>query len=136
MFLYRPTFTLSALIILMVCLLAACGGAEATQYAVSEQVQTTCTDDCIAHGQCGALDDDTRVVLGSSVGPAVAVTLHDRLFMEGNLVMVLEMSQRELIAARNGAPLIGEATPFPHTFYRIDDVGKTAWVSEWCLARP
>ncbi|MBP6016228.1 MAG: hypothetical protein KA586_05855 [Candidatus Promineofilum sp.] len=134
MILNRPVLALSILIILMVCLLTACGEAEATQYALSEQVQTTCSDECIAHGQCGALVDDTRVVLGNSGGPAV--TLHDRLFLEGNLVMVLEMSQRELIAARNGAPLNAEATPFPHTFYRIDDAGKTAWVSEWCLARP
>ncbi len=134
MSLHRLTFVLSTLIILMVCLLAACGGAEATEYAVSEELQTTCTDECAAHGQCGALDDDTRVVLGSSVGPAV--TLHDRLFLEGARVVVLEMSQRQLIAARNGAPLNAEATPFPHTFYRVDEAGKSAWVSQWCLARP
>lgn len=134
MSLYRLTFVLSTLIILMVCLLAACGGAEATEYAVSEELQATCTDECAAHGQCGALDDDTRVVLGSSVGPAV--TLHDRLFLEGARVVVLEMSQRQLIAARNGAPLNAEATPFPHTFYRVDEAGKSAWVSQWCLARP
>ncbi|MCO5179676.1 MAG: hypothetical protein KIS95_06220 [Anaerolineae bacterium] len=134
MSLYRLTLAVLIPIILVVCLLSACGGAETTEYAVSEEVQISCTDECAAHGQCGALDDDTRVVLGNDVGPAVS--LHNRLFLDGHRVTVLELSRRELIAARNGAPLIGEATAFPHIFYRVDEAGKTAWVSEWCLARP
>ena len=43
---------------------------------------------------------------------------------------------RELIAARDGVPLMNEAVAFPHIFYRVEGEGKNAWVSEWCVARP
>ena len=106
-----------------------------TQLAVDEQVQTTCSDACVDHGQCGTIGDN-RVVLAMDGGPAV--TLHDRFFPEGAIVRIVELSQRDLVAARNGVPLsTADATPFPHTFYRVSgELGKTAWVSAWCLARP
>lgn len=131
----RRILLLALLTIAMVVLMAACrgGDAENPQFIVDEQVQITCTDECVNHGQCGTVGDD-QVALAMDGGPAV--TLHDRFFPEGILVTILELSQRELIAARNGAPLTAEATPFPHTFYRVSGEGKTAWVSEWCLARP
>lgn len=131
----RPTLLLALLTIVMVIVLAACGGDEGTpQFVVDEQVQATCSDECASHGQCGALSGDTRAVLAMEAGPAVS--LHDRFFTEGTLLTVLELNQRELISASGGAPLIGVATPFPHTFYRVTGEGKTAWVSEWCLVRP
>ena len=132
----RLIFPLIVLTFGLIGLLAACGRGDETvpQFVVDEQVQVTCSDECAAHGQCGALVDDARVVLASEGGPAV--TLHDRLFVEETLVTILELSQRELIAARDGAPLLGQATPFPHVFYRVSSESKTAWVSEWCLARP
>ncbi len=136
----RPTLLLALLTLVMVIVLAACGGDEGTpQFTVDEQVQATCSDECAAHGQCGALDSnalagDSRAVLAMEAGPAVS--LHDRFFTEGTLLTVIELSQRELISASGGAPLIGVATPFPHTFYRVTGEGKTAWVSEWCLVRP
>lgn len=103
------------------------------QFAVDEQAQTTCSNVCVDHGQCGTIDDN-RVVLAMDGGPAV--TLHDRFFPEGAMVTIVEVNQRELIAAREGVPNSVEATPFPHTFYRVNSEGKTAWVSGWCLARP
>jgi len=132
----RLIFPLIVLTFGLIGLLTACGRGDETtpQFVVDEQVQVTCSDECASHGQCGALVDDARAVLASEGGPAV--TLHDRLFVEGTIVTILELSQRELIAARDSVPLIGQATPFPHAFYRVSDEGKTAWVSEWCLARP
>lgn len=131
----RPILLLVTLASLMVWLLVACGGDEGVpQFAVDEQVQAVCTEQCASHGQCGMLEGDVRAILAMEAGPAV--TLHDRFFVEGGLVTVLELSQRELIAASGGAPLIGVATPYPHTFYRVNGEGKVAWVSEWCLARP
>jgi hypothetical protein len=73
-------------------------------------------------------------VLASDGGPAVSG--HNRFFFDEALVTVVGSQQRELIAARDGVPLIAEATNFPHLFYRVSDGVKTAWVSEWCLARP
>lgn len=130
----RPIF-LIALTVLLVVLLAACrGDGEDAQFAVDEQLQVACSEECAIHGQCGALVDDVRAVLAMEGGPAVS--LHDRFFIEGTTVTVVELSQRELIAARDGAPLINQATPFPHVFYRVSGDNKTAWVSQWCLARP
>ncbi len=118
----------------MIWLLAACGRNEEVPFAQDEQAQIVCSDACAGHGQCGALADDRLAVLANEGGPAV--TLHDRFFVEGLAVTVVEPNPRELIAARDGVPLIAEATPFPHYFYRVSGEGKTAWVSEWCLARP
>lgn len=130
----RPILLLTLLILNIVGLLAACGGDETIQFAVDEQVQATCSDQCASHGQCGALEGDVRAVLAMEGGPAVS--LHDRFFTDGTLVTVVEISQRELISARDGIPLLAQATPFPHLFYRVTADGKTAWVSEWCLVRP
>lgn len=132
----RPTFLLPLVIISLVGLLAACRGDDTgtSQFIVDEQVQATCSEDCVNHGQCGTVNDGTRVVLAMDGGPAV--TLHDRFFPDGVLVTVLELSERELTPARNGVPISTEATPFPHTFYRVSGEGKMAWVSEWCLERP
>lgn len=122
------------LLALAVALLAACRNGEDTALTQGEQAEITCSDECAARGQCGTLDDDQRAVLAHDAGPAI--TLHNRYFVEEALVVIEETNTRDLIAARDGAPLIAEATPFPHTFYRVTGEGKTAWVSGWCLARP
>ncbi len=127
------------LTLVLVITLAACRDDEnGGNFEANDQAIITCTEECAVHGQCGALPNDQRVVLASEGGPAV--WLHNRFFIDGTLVNVLEISHRELIAARNRVPLIAEATPFPHVFYFVtgEDVGgtKTAWVSNWCLARP
>ncbi len=115
--------------------LAACrGGDEPVPFAVDEQAEIACTETCALHGQCGTLPDEQQAVLANSAGPAV--TLHDRFFLDGVLVTVQELSQRSLIGALNGQPLIGVATEFPHLFYLVNDEAKVAWVSEWCLERP
>ena len=130
----RPILLLALLTIILVGVLAACRGnaAESPQFVVDEQAEITCSEECVNHGQCGTIDDDP-VALAMEGGPAVS--LHDRFFLEGALVTILELSQRELLDARNGVPL-PESTPFPHTFYRVSSEGKIAWVSEWCLVRP
>lgn len=131
----RPALSLLVLATVLVVLLAACGGDdEEVPFAQNEQALIACTETCAVHGQCGTLPDNQRVVLANQNGPAVS--LHDRLFVESTVVTIVEPNPRELIAAREGAPLIGQATPFPHMFYRVDGEGKIAWVSEWCLARP
>ncbi|CUS05058.2 exported protein of unknown function [Candidatus Promineifilum breve] len=131
----RP-ITLAVACCALLWLLAACrgGGDENVPFAVEEQAKIACTETCALHGQCGTLPDEQRAVLAGSVAPVV--TLHDRFFLEGNLVTVQELSQRSLIGAVNGQPLIGVATEFPHLFYRVNDQGKIGWVSEWCLERP
>jgi hypothetical protein len=128
----RPIYLLAALLILFL-LLAACRR-EPAPLAVDEQVQAVCTDECGARGQCGRLTDERLVVLANEGGPAVS--LHNRFFLDQALVTIREVSPRELIAARDGVPLISEATRFPHLFYRVEGEGKIAWVSEWCLVRP
>lgn len=130
----RPILFLVALICSLLVLLAGCGRNENVPFVPNDLAQITCSDDCAGHGQCGTLGGDQRVVLANEGGPAV--TLHDRFFFDGISVTIVEPSQRELIAARDGIALIAEATPFPHLFYRVNGEGKTAWVSEWCLARP
>lgn len=131
----RPRlFSLIIALLALLVLLAGCRDGEDAQFAQDEQLLTTCSEECATHGQCGAMPDDTRVVLAMEGGPAVS--LHDRFFTEGTTVTVVEISPRELIAARDGAPLINQATPFPHVFYRVSGDNKTAWVSQWCLARP
>lgn len=134
----RLIFLLILLAIILAGLLALLSvlrgrGAGDPQFAVDEQVKATCTDECVARGQCGTIGDNP-IVLAMDAGPTVV--LHDRFFPEGATVTITETSDRELIAARNGIPLTPGATPFPHTFYRVNDDGKTAWVSGWCLARP
>lgn len=130
----RPILFLFVLFCSIVALLAGCGGNENVPFAANEQAQLTCSDECAAHGQCGMLNEEQRVVLANDGGPAV--TLHDRFFLDGTISTIVEISQRQLIAARDGIPLNAESTPFPHIFYRVNGEGKTAWVSEWCLARP
>ena len=87
-----------------------------------------------ARGQCGRLLDERRVVLANEGRPVVKD--HNRFFLHETPVVVREVSNRELIAARDGVPLTDEALPFPHIFYRVEGEGKNAWVSEWCIARP
>ncbi len=128
----RPTSLLAALLTLFL-LLAACGR-EPAPLAVDEQVQAVCTDECVARGQCGRLTDERLVVLANEGGPAVS--LHNRFFFDQSLVTIREINAREVIAARDGVPLLSESTPFPHAFYRVEGEGRIAWVSEWCLARP
>jgi hypothetical protein len=130
----RPTLTLIVFICALIVLLVACGGNENVPFVRDEQVLVTCSEECANRGQCGVMTDERRAVLANESGPAV--TLQDRFFIEGATVVVVESSQRELFAALDGAPLIAETTPFPHMFYRVSGEGKTAWVSEWCLARP
>ena len=120
---------------LIAALSAACRNGEDTPLSQGEQAEITCSDECAAHGQCGTLEDEQLAVLAHDSGPAV--TLHNRYFTNETLVTIEESNTREIIAARDGAPLIAEgATPYPHIFYRVTGEGKTAWVSEWCLARP
>ena len=130
----QPASLLVVLAFLMTGLLAACGGDDEVPFTVDEPAQLTCSEECAARGQCGTLPDSSRVVLASTGGPAV--TLHDRFFRDGAAVTVVEINERELIAARDNQPLTGIATPFPHTFYRVSGEDRTAWVSEWCMARP
>lgn len=130
----RRPLLLLLLLGLAVALLAACRNGEATPLAQGDQAEITCSDECAARGQCGTLDDEQLAVLGHDITPAL--TLHNRFFLNETLVIIEEINTRDVIAARNGAPLIAEATPFPHTFYRVSGEGKTAWVSGWCLARP
>ena len=128
----RPTLFFATLFALAY-FLAACRG-EVVPLAVDEQAQIDCTDECATRGQCGRLLDDRRVVLANEGRPAVAD--HNRFFLAEALVVVREVSNRELIAARDGVPLMNEAVPFAHVFYRVEGEGKNAWVSEWCVARP
>ena len=130
----RPLLRL-LLLGLAVALLAACRNGEETPLGPGEQGEITCSDECAAHGQCGTLEDNEQLaVLANEGGPAV--TLHNRYFVAETLVTIEEANTRDIIAARDGAPLLAEATPFPHTFYRVTGEGKTAWVSEWCVVRP
>jgi len=123
----------SIIFLMALAMLTACrnGG---NSFAVEQQVQTTCSETCARRGQCGTLPDNQRAVLANSAGPAVS--LHDRYFTEGTVVTILAISEHALIAAQNGVPLTPGATPFPHNFYQVSTTDKTAWVSEWCLARP
>lgn len=131
----RLVCTVIALTSVLVLLLAACrGGGEDDRFVQNEQARIVCSEMCSTRGQCGTLTNGQRAVLANVNGPAVS--LHDRLYIEGIAVTIVEPSPRELIAARDGAPLIGQATPFPHMFYRVNAEDKTAWVSEWCLERP
>ncbi len=121
------------LLLVVTALLAACGN-EAAPFAVNEQAQIACTAECADRGQCGELGDGRRAVLANEGAPAV--TAQNRFFVNETPVTVLDIQPRELIAARDGVALIAEATSFPHMFYSVTDGTKTAWVSEWCLARP
>lgn len=132
----RPVFSLAALTFMMVWLLAACrGDEEPIPFVKDEQVQVTCSELCAIHGQCGTLAEGPLAVLANEGGPAV--TLQNRYFLDDTLVTVVESNPRQLTTMRDGAPLDPlEATPFTHMFYLVSGEGKTAWVSEWCLARP
>ncbi len=130
----RRPLLLLLLLGLAAALPAACRNGADSPLAQGEQAEITCSDECAVHGQCGTLEDEQLAVLGHDSGPAV--TLHNRYFVDETLVTIEETSTRDIIAARDGAPLNAEATPFPHTFYRVTGEGKTAWVSGWCLARP
>lgn len=124
----RPAF-----LVLVFLLLVACGRNE-TPLATGEQAQIACSEECSDRGQCGTLNDGRRAVLGGEFGPAVSG--HTRFFLDETLVTIAEIQQRDLIAARDGVALTTEATAFPHLFYRVEGEGKSAWVSEWCVARP
>ncbi len=130
----RRPLLLLLLMGLAAALSVACRNGEESPLAQGDQAQITCSDECAARGQCGTLEDEQLAILAHDSGPAV--TLHNRFFADETLVTVEEINTREIIAARDGVPLNSEATPFPHTFYRVTGEGKTAWVSGWCLSRP
>ena len=127
----RPALPLALLVAL--ALLAGCGNELAT-FSENEQAKIACSQECAERGQCGEMDAGRRAVLANESVPAVAA--HNRFFVEETLVTVVGTQPRELIAARDGVPLIAEATAFPHLFYNVSDGVKTAYVSEWCLGRP
>ncbi|MEZ4515817.1 MAG: hypothetical protein R3C44_02905 [Chloroflexota bacterium] len=123
------------LLLLIVLAMAACRSQTPTLPAVGEQAVLVCSEECAARGQCGTVNNSDIVVLANEGGPAVK--FQDRYFSTGTLVTLAEVSEREVIAARDGAPLTGSATPFPHSFFLAqDEGGKSAWVSSWCVARP
>ena len=128
----RRVFVLTSVLLLGFVLLVACGGGG--PLTVGEQATLICSEECAARGQCGSLTDDTKVVLGQDSGPVVRG--HNRFFVENVVVTVDETTERTLIGALNGVPLV-ETTPFPHTFYRVTqpEIPKTAWVSGWCITR-
>ena len=128
----RPTLFL-AILFALALYLAACRGGN-VPLAVDEAAKIECTQECAERGQCGVLPDDRRAVLANEGRPAVRD--HNRFFIDETPVTVREVSDRQLIAARDRVPLTVEATPFPHLFYRVEGEGKNAWVSEWCIARP
>ena len=128
----RPTLVFAAVLALALYL-AACRG-DAVPLAVDEAAVIVCTDECAERGQCGVLLDDRRAVLANEGRPAVVD--HNRFFLDETPVNIREVSDRQLIAARDRVPLTVESTPFPHLFYRVEGEGKNAWVSEWCIARP
>ncbi len=131
----RHPLLLLFLLGLAVVLPAACRNGEDTSLAPGDQAQINCSDECAAHGQCGTLvDNEQLAVLAQNSGPAL--TLHNLYFVDETLVTIDETNTRDIIAARDGAPLNAEATPYPHTFYRVTGDNKTGWISGWCLARP
>lgn len=126
--------TLTALLLVTIAV-AACRDQTPTLPAVGEQAILTCSETCTSRGQCGTINGNQAVVLANAAGPAVK--FQDQFFSDGTLVTLVEANDRELIAARDGAPLSDVATPFPHTFFRAQDAaGMSAWVSSWCVARP
>ncbi len=102
--------------------------------AVNDRAVVTCSEECAARGQCGTLNNSRPVVLASTVGPEIRN--HNSLYLNNTQVVIMGLTERQLIAARNGNPLFGQAEPFNHTFFQVSDQEKTAWVSGWCLARP
>jgi hypothetical protein len=129
----RLSLTACLLLLATILSLVACRDRQ-IRFSIDEQGVITCSDACARHGQCGVMLGDQKAVLANQGGPAVS--LHDRFFNEGTVVTVVDLRERELIAARDSVPLIAQSTPFPHIFYQVNTVDKTAWVSEWCLARP
>lgn len=131
----RLTLPLAIFSCALVLLLAACGGDDPVRFNIDERALVTCSEICASRGQCGTLSGGQMAVLGNESGPAV--DHQDRFYIDGTPVVVVERSERQLFPARNGSPLTGSSTPFPHIFYRVtNQEQKTAWVSEWCLARP
>jgi hypothetical protein len=131
----RLALTLLGCTCLLVIFLSACGGDDIVRFNIDERALIACTEECASRGQCGTLTGGQMAVLGNESGPAV--DHQDRFYVDGTPVVVVERMERQLFPARNGSPLIGSSTPFPHIFYRVSSQEpKTAWVSEWCLARP
>lgn len=124
------------LVLLLAVVLAACRDQTPPPPAVGEAAVLTCTDECVARGQCGRLATNQPVVLANEGGPSVR--FQDHFYADGTRVTVVDINERQLIAATDGAPVeLTTATPFPHSFFRVDDgAGKVAWVSSWCVARP
>jgi hypothetical protein len=122
------------LLALGLVVLASCGSNQPSQPAVNEPGVLVCSRECGDRSQCGVLQSAEHAVLANEGGPAV--TLHDRYFLDGTTVTVLEINERQLLPAQNGVP-IPNSTPFPHNFFRVSEAGgKTAWVSGWCIERP
>lgn len=131
----RSLRPLALVLLLMLLIPAACRDQTPALPGVGEAAVLTCTEECGARGQCGRLNTNQLVVLANEGGPSVR--LQDRFFPDGTRVTLVEVNEREVIAARNNVPLTDSATPFPHSFFRADDgAGKVAWVSSWCVIRP
>ena len=90
----------------------------------------TCSQECLARGQCGTTAEFGDVVLGGSVGPTT--NSHQLIFPVSNPNVIINGSEERTVL-----PLAG-GEPFSARFYQVslNDLTKTGWVAGWCVAAP
>lgn len=125
-------------LILLLALLTACfGGGDAVPQvsgvdaALLPQTQATlvCNTTCADRGQCGTLDDGSKVVLLASFGPEVVG--HD-LIVADNTAVIINAMQDMLLQK-----VIDPNTQYAIHFYQVQPPDKpAAWVAGWCIQQP
>ncbi|MEZ4593560.1 MAG: hypothetical protein R3D55_20815 [Chloroflexota bacterium] len=125
---------LVGLLLLLLLLTACIGGGEETapelvvpEAAVGQQGSLTCSQTCLAQGQCGTAADSSVVILAHSAQPALRD--HDTLLANDTAVTIIE--QRTVAVSD-----VTGAVSSLNFFYAQPAGGPPSWVAGSCVNLP
>lgn len=129
---FRPGWLLLVLTLLTV--LVACGRGEEPETAVTTAAPTnsfrlSCSQECLARGQCGVAEDGRKLVLLVRNSPNV--NSHDMAVAE-NIIVTAENKQNLVLVETSSNTQL--ATDFYQVF--VPDRNERAWVVSWCVTSP
>lgn len=130
---------LGVYILLVLLVLAACGGGDETPaegfppeggIAQSFQATLTCSQECANRGLCGTSPDRGPVVLLNREGPSVTPSEFDLAIPENTQVDILEQRIETVVE-------LTTSIPFDTTFFNVfvPDRQDAGWATAWCVVQ-
>lgn len=133
----RWQFVASFIVVLLV--LAACGGGEETpaeglppegSAATAFQATLTCSQECANRGFCGTSPDRGQVVLLNREGPSVTPSEFDLAIPDNTRVDILDQRVETVVE-------LTLSVPFDTTFFNVfvPDRQDGGWAAAWCVVQ-